>query len=127
LAEPGLEWNTTVLNITCGCKVSYLLFCFSTEKFLHLIDLAAVCWESLASLDIEFLELQLRVVYRGVEEFPFLFLQIRNNSRSQTSVDKAIILKSSSSSSSSSIVHGVGPLVDPFRSHVSRSLFKGLS
>ena len=32
----------------------------------------------------------------------------------------------SSSSSSSSIRHGVGPLVDPFRSHVSRSLFKGL-
>jgi hypothetical protein len=29
-------------------------------------------------------------------------------------------------SSSSSICHGVGPLVDPFRSHVSRSLFKGL-
>ena len=32
----------------------------------------------------------------------------------------------SSSSSSSYIYHGVGPLVDPFRSHVSRSLFKGL-
>ena len=30
------------------------------------------------------------------------------------------------SSSSSYICHGVGPLVDPFRSHVSRSLFKGL-
>jgi hypothetical protein len=29
-------------------------------------------------------------------------------------------------SSSSSICHGVGPLVDPFQSHVSRSLFKGL-
>ena len=29
-------------------------------------------------------------------------------------------------SSSSYICHGVGPLVDPFRSHVSRSLFKGL-
>jgi len=29
-----------------------------------------------------------------------------------------------SSSSSSYICHGVGPLVDPFRSHVSRSLFK---
>jgi hypothetical protein len=29
-------------------------------------------------------------------------------------------------SSSSSICHRVGPLVDPFRSHVSRSLFKGL-
>jgi hypothetical protein len=29
-------------------------------------------------------------------------------------------------SSSSSICHGVGPLVDPFWSHVSRSLFKGL-
>ena len=35
-------------------------------------------------------------------------------------------LKSSSSSSSSYICHGVEPLVDPFRSHVSRSLFKGL-
>ena len=33
----------------------------------------------------------------------------------------------SSSSSSSYIFHGVGPLVDPFRSHESRSLFKGLS
>jgi len=32
----------------------------------------------------------------------------------------------SSSSSSSYIFHGDGPLVDPFRSHVSRSLFKGL-
>jgi len=32
----------------------------------------------------------------------------------------------SSSSSSSYICHGVGPLVDPFRSHVSRSLLKGL-
>ena len=31
-----------------------------------------------------------------------------------------------SSSSSSYIYHGVGPLVDPFRSHVSRSLFKVL-
>ena len=29
-------------------------------------------------------------------------------------------------SSSSHICHGVGPLVDPFRSHVQRSLFKGL-
>jgi len=28
--------------------------------------------------------------------------------------------------SSSYIFHGVGPLVDPFRSHVSRSFFKGL-
>jgi hypothetical protein len=28
--------------------------------------------------------------------------------------------------SSSSISHGVGPLVDPFRSYLSRSLFKGL-
>ena len=35
-------------------------------------------------------------------------------------------LSSSSSSSSSYICHGVGPLVDPFRSHVSRSLFKVL-
>ena len=32
----------------------------------------------------------------------------------------------SSLSSSSYIFHGVGPLVDPFRSHVSSSLFKGL-
>ena len=31
-----------------------------------------------------------------------------------------------SSSSSSLIFHGVGPLVDPFRSHASRSLFSGL-
>ena len=31
-----------------------------------------------------------------------------------------------SSSSSSYIFHGVGPLVDPFWSHVSRSFFKGL-
>jgi len=31
-----------------------------------------------------------------------------------------------SSSSSSYICHGGGPLVDPFQSHVSRSLFKGL-
>ena len=33
---------------------------------------------------------------------------------------------SSSSSSSSYVCHGVRPLVDPFRSHVSRSLFRGL-
>ena len=33
---------------------------------------------------------------------------------------------SSSSSSSSYICHGVGPLVEPSRSHISRSLFKGL-
>jgi hypothetical protein len=33
---------------------------------------------------------------------------------------------SSLSSSSSSICHAVWPRVDPFRSHVSRSLFKGL-
>ena len=36
------------------------------------------------------------------------------------------IPSSLSSSSSSYICHGVGPLVDPFRSHVSRSLFKVL-
>jgi len=30
------------------------------------------------------------------------------------------------SSSSSYRCHGVGPLVDPFQSHISRSLFKGL-
>jgi hypothetical protein len=34
--------------------------------------------------------------------------------------------RSSSSSSSSYICHGFGSLVDPFRSHVFRSLFKGL-
>jgi len=50
-------------NITCGFKVSYLLFGLSTEKFLHLVDLATVRRESLASLDIEFLELHFRVVY----------------------------------------------------------------
>ena len=35
-------------------------------------------------------------------------------------------VKVKSSSSSSNICHGDGPLVDPFRSHASRSLFKGL-
>ena len=35
-----------------------------------------------------------------------------------------LLLSSSSSSSSSYICHAVRPLVDPFRSHVSRSLFK---
>ena len=35
-------------------------------------------------------------------------------------------LSSSSSSSSPYICHAVGPLVDPFRSHLSRSLSKGL-
>ena len=39
---------------------------------------------------------------------------------------RKIVSSSSSSSSSSYIFHAVGPLVDPFRSHVSRSLFKGL-
>jgi hypothetical protein len=37
-----------------------------------------------------------------------------------------LTLSSSSSSSSSYICHGVGPLVVPFGSHVSRSLFRGL-
>jgi hypothetical protein len=37
-----------------------------------------------------------------------------------------LYLSPSSSSSSSYICHGVEPLVDPFRSHVSRNLFKGL-
>ena len=36
------------------------------------------------------------------------------------------ISSSSSSSPSSYICHAVRPLVDPFRSHVFRSLFKGL-
>jgi len=38
----------------------------------------------------------------------------------------AVGLRRLKSSSSSYICHGVGPLVDPFRSHVSRSIFKGL-
>jgi len=33
---------------------------------------------------------------------------------------------SSSAAAASYIFHGVGPFFDPFRSHVSRSLFKGL-
>ena len=37
-----------------------------------------------------------------------------------------ILIDSSSSSSSSSVCHAVRPLVDPFRSHVPRSLFRGL-
>jgi hypothetical protein len=43
--------------------------------------------------------------------------------------DTATMSITSSSSSSSPppyICHGVGPLVDSFRSHVSRNLFKGL-
>jgi hypothetical protein len=44
--------------------------------------------------------------------------------------DKNIFLLKGSptciTSISSSICHGVGPLVDPFQSHVSRSLFKSL-
>jgi len=40
--------------------------------------------------------------------------------------DSSLEMWISSSSSSSIIFHGVGPLVDLFRSHVSRSLFKGL-
>jgi len=36
------------------------------------------------------------------------------------------VSSSSSSSSSSHVCHGVRPLVDPFRSHVSRSHFRGL-
>jgi len=38
----------------------------------------------------------------------------------------SLFVSSSSSSSSTYICHGLGPLVDPFRSPVSRSLFKGL-
>jgi len=37
-----------------------------------------------------------------------------------------LVTLNKSSSSSSSIFHGIGPLVDPFRSHASRSLFNGL-
>jgi hypothetical protein len=47
--------------------------------------------------------------------------QLRNNKLSYT-----VAYCWSSSSSSSYICHGTGPIVDPFRSHESRSLFKGL-
>jgi hypothetical protein len=39
----------------------------------------------------------------------------------------SLSLSSSSSLSLSGHYHGVGPLVEPFRSHTSRSLFNGLS
>jgi hypothetical protein len=42
------------------------------------------------------------------------------------SLYSSLSLAKSIPSSSSYICHGVGPLVDPFQSHVSRSLFKGL-
>jgi len=45
----------------------------------------------------------------------------------RSSVSLLWVIYSPSSSLSSHIFHGVGPLVDPFRSHVPRSLFKGLS
>ena len=57
------------------------------------------------------------------------WLRIRNYT-SHHYLNFSVILHTSSSSSppppSSYICHGVRPLVDPFRSHVSRSLFKGL-
>ena len=61
----------------------------------------------------------------------FLKIHLKINLQSTSGSPKSsLTLRSSSSSSSSSsspyICHGVGPIDDPFPSHVSRSLFKGL-
>ena len=54
------------------------------------------------------------------------FTRISKGSMTQEILRTPEIDVSSSSSSSSYICHGVGPLVDSFRSHVSRSILKGL-
>ena len=55
------------------------------------------------------------------------FFDFLKKSNLQAATQKAFFYAQLASSSSSSyICHGVGPLVDPFRSHVSRSIFKGL-
>ena len=63
--------------------------------------------------------------------WPYLFIYVLNFtelSSGWNSFNRAIFANFfSSSSSSSSIFHGIGPLVDPFRSNASRSLFNGLS
>jgi len=61
--------------------------------------------------------LNVRLVYKKNVFFHSAMLDVALSS---------ICLNNVTSSSSSYICHGVGPLVDPFRSHVSRSLFKGV-
>jgi hypothetical protein len=55
----------------------HLLLCLATEKLLDLIDLAAVSRKSLASLDVQLLQLHFRVIHWSVEKFPFLLLQTK--------------------------------------------------
>jgi len=58
--------------------------------------------------------------------FPFICVQLITSSLSVLSFTSLFFTLKNSSSSSSYICHGVRPLVDPFRSHVFRSLFEGL-
>ena len=51
---------------------------------------------------------------------------IQGSWRNRKGLNNSSCITSSSSSSSSCIFHGVGPLFNTFRSHVSRSLFKDL-
>jgi len=68
---------------------------------------------------------------KGVHEIPNYYIKLKLPSCKKT-IHNILIAGVKkwqfriSFSSSSSICHGVGPLVDPFRSHVSRSFFKGL-
>jgi hypothetical protein len=66
---------------------------------------------------------------QGFPVFQFVRTQARlrdegTHFHDYSNMRRLLHISSSSSSSSSYICHGVGPLVDQFRSHVSRSLFK---
>jgi hypothetical protein len=60
-----------------------------------------------------------------LKKIDFGLMSVSPTVRSKSAVTH-FLTDTSSSSSSSYICYGVGPLVDPFRSQVSRSLFKGV-
>jgi hypothetical protein len=80
-------------------------------------------------LRLKIFQCEHRLLIWLVPHFPNMYhtLQLFNIVYS-VAVIKSVEATSSSSSSlpSSYICHEVRPLVDPFRSHVSRSIFKGL-
>ena len=81
------------------------------------------------------MQMQIMQIYRPKTVLTLWFVQQQGNCRSRRlyllaywSLNKKPLLCVSVrlSVSSSYVCHGVRPLVDPFRSHVSRSLFRGL-
>ena len=93
------------------------------------VSYSRVAWiESYPSHQIFRLEQSFVVFRNSVGTDAGMSLQGAFWSLFQAFIDSSFLPSSSSSSSSSSsyICHAVGPLVDPFRSHVTRSLFKVL-